>query len=88
MEYLSHTFEEALSALKVGHKVFRTGWNMNKILRADGDNYRMYAQMQVPDEHSKMGKPYLYIVPSEDAKVPWFPSTDDLFAEDWFILED
>jgi hypothetical protein len=85
-------FEDALMSLKRGHKVARHGWNLNKMRadinrREDTSLKPMYVQMQVPDEHSKMGKPYLYIVPSEDSRVPWHPSNADLFADDWYVLD-
>lgn len=53
----------------------REGWN----------GKGLFIAKQVPDEHSKMGNPYLYI----DATAlggtlnPWVPSQTDLFAEDW-----
>ena len=44
-------FGEALKALKAGKKVARKGWNGKGI----------FVMLQVPDEHSKMTRPYLYI---------------------------
>lgn len=71
------SFECALVALKAGRKMSRKGWN--------GAN--QYIQMQVPDEHSKMRKPYLFISPVDGQLVPWLASQTDLLAEDWFIVE-
>jgi hypothetical protein len=73
------TFPEALTAV-IGKKisVYREGWN--------GKGLKVTAQF--PDEHSKMGNPYLYI----DAKAlggecnPWVPSQTDLFATDWHVV--
>lgn len=68
-------FENALTLLKEGKTVTRTGWN--------GKGISVTAQF--PDEHSKMKNPYLYI----DATAlggtlnPWFPSQTDLFGTDW-----
>lgn len=80
------TFEGALYALKAGKKVMRAGWNLNRMREGNPDP-KMYVEAQRPDEHSKMGRPYLFIVPSEDSRVPWVPSQTDLFAEDWYEYE-
>ena len=79
-------FGQVLDALKNKKKAFREGWN--------GGNITI--QLQVPDENSKMNKPYIYIdtmnVVSQNEKayksvVPWAPSQTDLLAEDWEILD-
>jgi len=44
-------FEGALHALKTGFSVSRVGWN----------GKGLYVTMQVPDENSKMSRPYLYL---------------------------
>lgn len=68
-------FSQALLHLKNKQAVTRKGWNGEGLL----------VQAQFPDEHSKMGNPYLYI----DARAlggernPWVPSQTDLFAMDW-----
>lgn len=68
-------FAEAFTNVKNGACITREGWN--------GKGLKVLAQF--PDEHSKMGNPYLYI----DAKAlggernPWVPSQTDLFATDW-----
>lgn len=70
------TFSVALERLKNGDKVSRKGWN--------GAN--QYINMQVPDAHSKMGAPYLYLFNSQQKNIPWVPSQGDLFAEDWIVV--
>ena len=45
-------FGLAIEAAKMGKKIARKGWNGKGI----------YLELQVPDEHSKMTLPYLYIV--------------------------
>nr|DAH47060.1 MAG TPA: Protein of unknown function (DUF2829) [Caudoviricetes sp.] len=52
----------------------RKGWN--------GKN--MYIQLQVPDGHSKMTLPYVYIRTVQGDLVPWLASQTDLLAEDYF----
>ncbi len=66
-------FSEALKYLKSGHRISRTGWN--------GKN--MYIGLQIPDEHSKMSLPYLYMKTVDDNLVPWLASQTDLLATDW-----
>lgn len=76
-------FGEAIQALKEGKKVQRTGWN----------GKGMWLQLQVPDEHSKMTLPYIYIeYPAghpaypDGSRVPWVASQTDALSEDWEIV--
>ncbi len=75
-------FGEALEALKAGKKAARSGWN----------GKGLWVQMQVPDAHSKMTLPYLYLNYPQDAintpgaRVPWLASQTDILAEDWNIF--
>lgn len=68
-------FGEALHALKQGQKVARENWN------AGGQ----YVELQVPDEHSKMRRPYLFLHPVDGALVPWAPTQSDVLGEDWSV---
>lgn len=79
-------FDVAINALKRGCHVRRTGWN--------GKGMRL--ELQVPDEHSKMTLPYIFLVTpngvAEGAtrthdRVPWLASQTDLLANDWQFLE-
>ena len=63
-------------------KFARRGWNGKGI----------YIQLQVPDEHSKMTLPYIYMVTSKlesdnpyapKGIVPWLASQTDMLALDW-----
>ena len=72
------SFGHAIEALKRGHRVQRRGWN-----GAD-----QFLEMQVPDEHSKMRKPYIYISPVDGELVPWLASQTDMLAEDWIIIDE
>ena len=75
-------FSDALKHIKRGFQVFNTGWN----------GRGMFLEMQVPDEHSKMGLPYIYINMPNDhplfpAKmVPWTPSQLDLMSDGWEVV--
>ncbi len=69
-------FGEALAELKSGERVAREGWNGKS----------MWVELQIPDENSKMRRPYLYMSPIGGALVPWVASQTDLLAEDWFVV--
>ena len=77
-------FGEAIKYLKRGFKVARKGWNGKGI----------YLELQVPDEHSKMTLPYVYIVTNglitdnpnaPKGCVPWLASQTDMLADDWIF---
>ena len=79
-------FGQALEALKGGKNVARKGWNGKGI----------FIELQVPDEHSKMTHPYIYIntnglqTNNPDAPknlVPWAPSQTDMLADDWQVVK-
>lgn len=79
-------FGEAIKYLKRGFTVARKGWNGNGI----------FLKLQVPDKHSKMTQPYIYIdtlgleTKNPDApkgRVPWLASQTDVLAEDWCFVQ-
>ena len=82
-------FGDALQILKEGKKVQRIGWN----------GKGLWLELQVPDTHSKMTLPYIYInypsIPASEtapanhlnARVPWLASQTDMLAEDWLVVE-
>ena len=82
-------FGQAIEALKDGKKVCRQGWN----------GKGMYVLLQVPDEYSKMNRPYIYMecpngstkqfvdTKNEFDRVPWLASQTDVLAEDWMVVE-
>ena len=76
------SFGHALVALQEGRKVQRSGWN----------GKGMWLELQLPDEHSKMTLPYIYInypndaINTPGARVPWLASQTDMLANDWSIL--
>ncbi len=51
----------------------RAGWN----------GKGMFITLQVPDEHSKMTLPYIYIKTVQGDLVPWLASQTDMLADDW-----
>jgi len=66
-------FGQAIKLLKAGKKVSRIGWN----------GLGQWLMLQVPDEHSKMKCPYIYISPVGGDLVPWLPSQSDILSDDW-----
>lgn len=76
-ENQTYTFGVAIEELKKGKKVAREGWN----------GKGMFLELQVPDEHSKMRRPYIYMSPVDGLLVPWLASQTDMLAEDWVIVE-
>jgi hypothetical protein len=69
-------FGKALELLKAGKRVYRDGWN----------GIGQWLELQVPDAHSKMSLPYIFIHTAQGDLVPWFASTTDVLAEDWILL--
>lgn len=63
----------AVYQMEQGHKVCRSGWN----------GRAMWLALQVPDQHSKMGLPYVYMRTVTAQLVPWLCSQTDLLAKDW-----
>lgn len=70
-------FGEAIEKMKAGEAVARGGWN--------GKN--MWVALQRPDEHSKMGLPYIYMCTVDGLLVPWLASQTDMLAEDWSTVD-
>lgn len=66
----------AVKQMHNGSKVTRAGWNGKD----------MYLALQVPDEHSKMSLPYVYIKTVDGKLVPWLCSQTDLLATDWAVV--
>jgi hypothetical protein len=67
----------AIDQLRAGDRVRRAGWN----------GKGMYLTLQVPDAHSKMTLPYVYISTNQGDLIPWVCSQADLLADDWELVE-
>jgi hypothetical protein len=61
---------------KFRHRWSRRGWN----------GPGQFIELQVPDEHSKMTLPYIFITTVQGNRVPWLASQTDLLAKDWYIV--
>ena len=70
-------FGEALKYLKRGMKVTKQSWHKSG----------MYLELQVPDAHSKMTAPYIYITIDGTYRIPWHPSQADALEEDWMFAD-
>lgn len=77
-------FGQAIEELKKGNRVKRAGWN----------GVGIFLELQVPDEHSKMTHPYIYIDTTElvtnnpnapKDRVPWLASQTDMLSDDWMV---
>ncbi len=78
-------FGEAIELLKQGKKLAMAGWNSKGL----------WIELQVPDEHSKMTRPYIYMVcprgstnhfgeqKNDFERVPWLPSITDILSDNW-----
>lgn len=65
----------AIEQMRNGSRVCRKGWN--------GPN--QWLALQMPDAHSKMNLPYIYISTVQGQLVPWLASQTDILATDWEI---
>jgi len=70
------SFGVALKCLKEGSAVARREWE-------EGE----YLSLQVPDKHSKMTLPYIYLTTTRLDMVPWLASQTDILSEDWIEVE-
>jgi len=73
-------FGEAIKVLRNKGRVRRMGWNGNKI------SNNMYIELQIPDAHSKMSLPYIYMCTADGELVPWLASQTDILSEDWVVV--
>lgn len=67
---------EAVAAMREDGRVSRAGWN----------GKGMHLALQVPDDHSKMTLPYVYMFTADGKLVPWLCSQTDLLASDWDLV--
>lgn len=68
---------QAIKEMRNGNKVCRSGWN----------GKGMWLALQVPDVHSKMTLPYIYMSTAQGDLVPWLASQTDVLAIDWQIVQ-
>jgi len=77
-------FSSALAFLKNGNKVAREGWNAN-------NQFVFLHEPPVPatliDGKVCENFPYFQLKNAQDKLFPWVPSTGDLLAEDWVLVD-
>lgn len=66
----------AIKQMQNGSKVARVGWN----------GKGMWIALQIPDAHSKMSLPYIYMSTVDEKLVPWLASQTDILAVDWEVV--
>ena len=69
-------FGDAIRCLKRGQRVQRHGWN----------GKGMWLELQVPDAHSKMSLPYIFMKTADEKLVPWLASQTDVLGDDWRVV--
>ena len=71
------SFGFALSEMQRGHAVTRSSWPRE---------LQMRIKIMQPGPDSEMTMPYFYIEFGAGDKYVWFPSMDEMQAEDWSSL--
>lgn len=61
-------------------------WNRKRVARSGWNGRGMYLELQVPDAHSKMTLPYVFMKTAQGDLIPWLCSQTDLLAIDWEIV--
>lgn len=88
-------FGTALDAVKVGHKIARTGWNgkgMFVVLQKGypdgiGINKNTAEATGIPEGTVCTFDPYLMMYTAQGSFVPWLVSQTDLLKDDWNIVK-
>ena len=75
-DIVGHGIGWAVKQLDNGERICRHGWN----------GKGMWLELQMPDAHSKMTEPYVYLKTVQDKLIPWNCSQADLLATDWEVL--
>lgn len=89
VEMKTFDFGSAISALKSGLKVARTGWNEKglwlELHQPTGDDYMTlpYIFMVYPSTPASETAPANHI----NARVPWLASQTDMLATDWSVVK-
>ncbi len=84
-------FETALSALKQGKRVARSGWNGKGMFLylVNGSTFKVNRPPLLgiyPEGTEIKYLPHIDMKTADGSCVPWLASQTDLLAEDWVIL--
>lgn len=93
MEGYMMEFETALSALKQGKRVARSGWNGKGMFLylVNGSTFKVNRPPLLgiyPEGTEIKYLPHIDMKTADGSCVPWLASQTDLLAEDWVILSD
>jgi hypothetical protein len=91
MEGFIMEFETALSALKQGKRVARSGWNGKGMFLylVNGSTFKVNRPPLLgiyPEGTEIKYLPHIDMKTADGSCVPWLASQTDLLAEDWVIL--
>lgn len=83
------SFEEALTELKLGYKVYRKGWNGKKQYIEFGTDisYRNSDGDMMTPTHVSMGNNAIVFVNNQGVQVGWLATQADMLSEDWEIFK-
>lgn len=84
-------FEDALTALKIGKRVSRSGWNGKGMFAYLVPEASYPVQTGAAKEHFGEGamvpyRAYLALKTVDDDVAVWVPSVSDILANDWQVL--
>ena len=85
----THSFSDALFALKHGKKAKRFGWNGKDQYIELGEifNFKRLNGDIVSPGHMTMGNKAIIFYGSQGTQVGWLASQADMLSDDWIIFE-
>ena len=89
LDISTFTFGEAISRMKRGQKVARSGWNGKKqyIELASNISYVSPKGDIINCEHDAIGNKAIAFVGTSGVQMGWLASQADMLAEDWHVVE-
>lgn len=83
MEDLKVTFSQALNYMKAGGKVYNLSWYEDFSGREDHPLPIRWIEIQFPDKHSKMTRPYFVFCEDEHLKIPYTIKSSEILSDEW-----
>ena len=75
VRYIDVNFGIVIEQLKKGNTAKLPYWSDD-----------VFIELQIPDEHSKMTHPYIYVTSRFD-RVPWVATQVEILSEKWIVTE-
>ena len=75
-------FGDAITAMKIGLKVSRVGWNGKSMFL-----YMKPAGEKVYEGVKYKRQAYIVMKTAQDMLVPWFAIQSDILGEDWYVVQ-